>query len=868
MPTNNQKKKGFFKIIWACFAIVVYCFFFPSVARAQNTADYDEVSIYLNVQQLDNIDLPSLLKDEKAYLPIVDVFDFLKIVNKVSASRDSISGFFITEDATYIIDKTSNTITYKKKVFDLKPGELIKSAGKLYLATDLFGKVFSLNCTFSFRNLSIALNTELELPAMREARINAQRNTSLAINGSVKADTVVKRTYPLFHFGMADWSIINTQETALSPDTRAYAALGGNIAGGETNVSVNYSSSQGFNRRDQFYSWRLANNDNTALRQIIAGKLYTQTISSIYAPILGVTLTNTPTTYRRAYGFYTLTNTTYPNWTVELYVNNVLVSFVRTDAAGLYTFQVPLVYGTSQIKLRFYGPSGEERYTEQNITVPYNFLPKHEFEYNATAGIVDDGSNAKFSRLSVGYGISNKVTIGGGTEYLSSVTSGTSIPFITSSARVLGNLLLSGEYDYNVRTRAVASYNLLSGLQIEYNDTWYKRGQTAIINTFLEERKAIISTPFRTKSLATFTRLTFDQIVVPGSSYTTGEWLVSAAAGKYIATINTYGVFVKDNTPYLYSNFALTTTLFKKYLYTQQVQYQYGQNKIVSYKGQVERHFLRNGYLNLSYENNLNDHLPTVELGIRYDFSFAQAGTSIRRNSAFTRTTQTANGSIIFDKATGYTNFNNYTNVGKGGITVMAFLDLNANGIRDANEPKASGLKIRLNGGRISQDVRDTIIRVTDLEPYVNYTVEIDPLSFENISWRLRKRNFSVAIDPNKIKTVNVPVEVVSEVSGKISITNTEEGSLPGRFIVLIYNYKTKRLVTRTTTEEDGYYSYLGLFPGDYYIKLDDAQLKDLKLNEEPAIRIVHIAPSIDGSTIDSLDFVLSAKPQAEIPKK
>ena len=852
-------------MVRACFVMLFFCIACSTVSKAQSIADYDEVSVYLNVQQIDNIELTALVKDEKAYLPVVDIFNFLKIVNKISTARDSISGFFITEDATYVIDVKNNRITYKNKVYGVKPGDIVSSLGRIYIATDLFGKVFSLNCTFSFRNLAVALSTELELPAMREARISAQRTTSLAINGAAKADTTVKRTYPLFHFGMADWSVINTQETVLGNETRAYTALGGVIAGGETNVSLNFSSTQGFNRRDQFYSWRLANNDNTALRQIIAGKIYSQTISSIYAPVIGVTLTNTPTTYRRAYGFYTLTNTTFPNWTVELYVNNVLVSFVRTDAAGLYTFQVPLVYGASQIKLRFYGPSGEERYTEQNISIPYNFLPKNEFEYNATAGIVDDGSNAKFSRLSVGYGLSNKVTIGGGTEYLSSITSGTTIPFITSSTRLFNNLLLSGEYDYNVRTRAVASYNLLSGLQVELNDTWYKRGQTAIINTFLEERKAVISTPFRTKSLATFTRLTFDQIVIPGSNYTTGEWLVSVAAGKYIATVNTYGVFIKDNSPYIYTNLALTTTLFKKYLFTQQLQYQYRGNKVVSFKGQVEKHFLRNGYINLSYENNFNDNLPTVELGVRYDFSFAQAGISVRRNSAFTRTTQTANGSIIIDRPTHYTGFANYTNVGKGGITVIAFLDLNGNGIKDANEPKAAGLKIRLNGGRIAQNVRDSLIRVTDLEPYINYTVEIDPLSFENIAWRLRKRNFSIAVDPNTIKEVFVPVEVVSETSGRVSITNTEEGSLPGRFIVLIYNQLTKRLITRTTTEEDGYFSYMGLFPGDYYITLDDAQLKDLKLEAEPAIRKFHISQSTDGSEIGEMNFVLSATPVIKI---
>ena len=818
--------------------------------------------------QIDNTDLNALVKDEKAYLPVTDVFSFLKIVNNVSASRDSISGFFITEGANYVIDRSKNTITYKNKMYELKPGDLVRYLGRLYLASEYFGKVFGLNCVFSFRNLAVTVSTEQELPALREARLSSLRTSSLSLNTQAKADTVVKRTYPLFHFGMADWSVISSQETYLGNTTSAYTALGGVIAGGETNVSLNYSTTQKFDRRNQFYSWRLADNDNSALRQIIAGKLFTTTISSIFAPILGVTLTNTPTTFRRAYGYYTLTNTTYPNWTVELYVNNVLVAFVRTDAAGLYTFQVPLVYGTSQIKLRFYGPSGEERYTEQNINIPYNFLPLHEFEYNATAGVVDDGTYSKFSRLTMGYGLSNKVTVGGGTEYLSSITSGPKvIPFATTSARMLGNLLLSGEYDYDVRTRAVASYNLLSGFQLEYNDTWYKRRQTAIINTYLEERKAIISTPVRLKNVAFYSRLTYDKIYIPGSDYTTGEWLISASAGRFILTLNNYGVFLKDNSPYIYTNVALTTTLFKRYLFTQQVQYQYNGNRIVSFKSQIERNFLKNGYVNLSFENNLDVHQPTTELGVRYAFSFGQAGTSIRRSNSFTRFTESASGSVIVDRSTRFTGFTDYTNVGKGGINIYAFLDLNGNGKRDANEPKAPGLKIKINGGRVTQNVRDTLIRITDLEPYINYTVEIDPLSFDNIGWRLRKKNYSVAVDPNKLKTVAIPVDVVGEISGSVRITNTEEGSLPGRFIILIFDQATKKIITRTSTDDDGYFSYLGMHPGEYYITLDDDQLKELSLTAEPYSRKVHIALSTDGSNVEGLNFVLTQHPKSKPPK-
>lgn len=827
---------------------------------------YDEVSVFLNVQNVDNTELGVLVKDEKAYLPVSYVFDFLKILNKPSATRDSLSGFFINENAVYLMDVAHHKITYQKKEFDLPAAEFFKSAGVLYLQAEDFGKIFSLYCNFSFRNLNVTITTELELPIMRDARLNRQRTEGLRHGVVLKADTSVKRVYAPFHFGAADWSLTNTYQSNYNTDTRASVALGAVVAGGETNVALSYSSFDKLNRRNQFYSWRLANNDNEAVRQIVVGKLFTPTISSIFAPILGVEITNTPTTFRRAFGTYTLTNTTQPNWLVELYVNNVLVGFVRTDASGIYTFQIPLVYGSSQIKLRFYGPSGEERFSEQNIVIPYNFLPKHEFEYNATAGIVDDGSNARFSRVSMGYGLNSRVTVGGGTEYLSSIQTGNNvIPFVNSSARLTKNLLVSGEYDYNVRTRAVASYNLFSGLQVEYDDTWYKPGQTAIFNTFLEERKGIVSIPIRTKSFAAYTRFTVDQIRLPDSYYTTTEWLLSGSIANFIATVNTYGIIVKDASPYVYSNFSLTTTLFRKYLYTQQVQLDYRNRNIVSFKSQVERHFGTNGYVNLSFENDLIAHAPAIELGIRYDLRFALLASSVRVNREYSTFTQSANGSVIFDKTNNYIGFKNYSNVGKSGVVIAAFLDINNNGKRDAGEPRVNGIKLTVNGGRIEQSVKDSSIRITDLEPYINYLVDVDGTDLENISWKIKKHVLSIATDPNTIKLVEVPVTIVSEVSGRVTYVEEGREEGVGRVIMQFYNAAGK-LVTRTTTEQDGYYNFQGLPPGDYVVKIDADQVKELKLINTPDQIKFHIKQIIEGDAVDGLDFVL--RPIAPPAKK
>ncbi len=828
-------------------------------AAAQSNHEYEEVSVNLNVQRIGEIEIAALIRDETAYLPVGDVFDFLHIKNVVSVKMDTVSGSFMNPQAKFIIDKTHNRILYADKTYDLKPGDLISSPTNLYLRSDYFGPVFGLTCTFSFRNLSITLSTELELPVIREMRQSQMRANVNKLKGNVLADTTIGRSYPLFHFGTADYSIINsTYDQSAQQTTRIGLGLGGIIAGGETNMVFNYQNNAPFSESQQYYLWRLVDNENPLVKQLSAGKIYGQSIASIYAPIVGVQVTNTPTTYRRSFGTYTISNYTEPNWVVELYVNGVLITYVKADASGFYTFNAPLVYGNSMIKLRFYGPYGEERSVIQNISVPFNFLPRHDFEYTASTGVVEDGRQSRFFRLSNHYGLSTNVTIGFGTEYLSTIASGTTIPFFNASVRLLSNLFFSGEYDYNVQTKALLNYQLSSATQLELSDTWYKKGQTAISNTYLEDRKAILSFPVRTAGFSAYSRITLEQIMLQNTTYTTAQWLLSGAFGTYSAGVNTYGSFIADGNPYIYSDFSISTRTLKNILITQHAQYEFVGKKLVGIKTELEKRIFKNGYLNASFDRNFNSKISNAELGFRYDFSYAQAGASIRKSGNLVNYLQSVRGSLIYDSHTDYFDANIRTSVGKGMVLVVPFLDLNGNGRRDPNEPKVPGLKVRVNGGRVQENVKDTTIRITDLEAFANYILELDPTAFDRIAWQLKKKVYSVAADPNFLKIVEVPVMVSGEVSGRVTLRNGADEKGMGRMLVSIFNAHV--MVARTVTEADGYFTYLGLPPGAYSAQIDAAQLEKLHLTSLPAEVPFTIARNIDGSVVDNLYFVVRSK--------
>lgn len=848
---SSAKLTSFFTLL-----AILLIFSAPDHIYGQEVAQYDEISVFLDVPRVGGGDISAVIKGQELFLPVTDLFDFLKIRNVPSPGLESISGFFINPEATYLINRTTNQIHYQDKTYNLEQGDIIRTESNLYLKSSYFGKVFGLECIFNFRSLSVIVNSKLELPLIREMRQEEMRKNLTRLKGEVNADTTIGRSYPLFKFGMADWSAIATEEPNGKSETTLNLALGSMIAGGEANASFYYNSNNPFSEKQQYYFWRYVNNDFAPMRQAIVGKIATNAISSIYNPVIGVQFTNTPTTYRRSFGTYALSDKTEPGWIVELYVNNVLVDYIKADASGFFTFQVPLVYGNSIVKLRFFGPWGEERTREQNINIPFNFLPEKTLEYTVSAGMVEDSLRSRYSRANINYGLTRSLTLGGGIEYLSSIISNPAMPYINASLRITNNLLLSGEYTFKVRAKGTLSFMLPSNLQLDLNYTWYDKNQKAINYNYSEERKATISMPLKIAKFSTYQRFSIYQIVLPASNYTTAEWLFSGSLAGVSTNLTTYGLFVDHYKPYLYSNLSLALRLPGGFVFMPQAQYGYSKNKFISAKLAIEKHLLEHAFLNLSCEQLFSSNIKMAELGFRYDFSFAQTGVSVRQTDKITTLVQYARGSLINDSKTSYLGKDNRTNVGKGGISIVPFLDLNANGRKDRGEPKAYGLNLHSNGGRIEKSDRDTTIRILGLEPYTTCFIELDANSFDNIAWRIPKKTLNVAVDPNILKLIEIPVTVVGEATGNVSLDAGGEKKGLGRIIVSFFNTSFKH-PGKVLTEDDGYFSYFGLAPGKYIVKPDTGQLRRLGMRSEPDSLQFTIAGGINGDIVSGLDFIL-----------
>lgn len=828
--------------------------------RAQSFPQYDELVVEMNVPKLGSFELPIAIKNEEAFLSIAGVFENLGIKYEVDRNSQAISGFLLSSQNKYQIIPDSFIIIMGDKTHQLSSDAFIQTPMEVYLHSDIFGDLFQLEAKFNFRSLSVDVDTDLELPIMREMRLQRMRNNIRELRGEEVPDTTLEREFPLMRGAVLDWGIITTQQTEGINDHRFNLGFGGMIAGGEANILLNYSDRIPFRSRNQFYQWRYVNNDSRIFKQATAGKITTKATSTLYAPVVGVQLTNTPLRNRRSFGSYTLSDFTEPGWTVELYVNNILVDYMEADASGFYKFEVPLMYGNTNVNLRFYGPWGEERTQEQVISIPYNFLPKNELEYTLSAGVVENDLNSKFSRFELNYGLGTSITVGAGVEYLSTLRSGEKVmPFVASSVRLTSNLLFSGNYTYGVKAEGLLSYRSPGNLQFDLNYINYDKDQTAITYNYLEERKISLSLPVRTSFFNAYARMSVNQIILPNIQFTSGQLLLSGLLFGVSTNLTTYALFNDQlSSGSVYSTLSQSYRLPYRFLFTPQVQFDFSSTEFTNLIVRIERQIFERGYLNIGLENNFRRNTNIFELGFRYTFNFGQASSNARIGNENSSFMQSARGSLFLDDRSGAVTFSDRSNLGKSAITIIPFLDLNSNGKKDEMEPGVPGLALSKAAGRQLYNEDRSEIRIFDLEPYVPLVLEIDPISLDNIAWKIENPQIELVPLPNQVNSVFVPVSVMGEVSGMVFFQDKEGTIGQGRVIVNILDDKGRQ-VTRVLSEADGYFTFLGLKPGKYVAEIDPDQLEDLNYTAEPNAAQFEIEIDEYGDIVDTLEFILMA---------
>jgi hypothetical protein len=830
--------------------------FILNFSAAAQERDCDEILLLLKIKSIGSSEISSVICDSEVYLSVPEVLDFIKIKQTVNSDFTVLSGFFINENNTFRIEQTTNTIIYKKQVFILKTGDIFRTTTNLYLKSSYFDQVFELKNNFNYRSLSIDMTSEIELPAIKDARLRTVRDNLNKIKQVHLADTTLVQDHPLFHFGTANWAVNRTQQSEGSLTERLLLNFGGIVAGGEVTTSLNFISDQPITSRNQIYQWRYVNNENKYIKQVTLGRIVAPTKANIFFPVAGAQITNASTQIRRSFGTYILSDHTQANWTVELYINNLLIDYLQADANGFFLFNVPLMYGRTEVSLRYYGPWGEEQFFSNQFVVPTLFLPKKEVEYTFSSGFIEDGEGSVFTSAKVNYGLSNRVTLGGGAEYVSSLESNKMIPFVTASFRPSSQFFITANYYSKVLYDLNLNYTTQKNINFNFDYSKYDKNQRAIrVNNF-EIRRASVSLPIRNSFFSGSSRFTIQQNIFNASKFTNSSLLLSGRSHGFNFNFTTNAFFNENSKPLIYSSLSTSLTLPKRIVLVPQLLYGYNASALNALQIQLQKPISKKGFIQASCDYNFNNQTASLQIGFTKNLDHFNAGFSGIFSNNSTSFNQYASGSVIFDPQADFVRFSNQLDLGRGGIKFLPFLDVNSNGKKDIDEPLVQGVKVLLMGGGIKSLLADGCTIITGLDPYVENYIELNTTEIKSIAWRIKNKTLNCTLNPNQIKIIEIPVEVVGEVSGMLYIQEKELLKGTGGIKVNIYDLHDK-LVTSILSEPDGYFSYLGLKSGQYIAKIDSLQLESLRIQAEPSYQTFEVENGIDGAYVDTLEFIL-----------
>jgi hypothetical protein len=270
--------------------------------------------------------------------------------------------------------------------------------------------------------------------------------------------------------GTLDWTV---SSNPLEDDYFYDLTAGGMNLGGDLTIADSGTAGRGFESERFNPKWHYYFEDFNWITQAEVGDVITS--GPLARSLDGGRVTNRPQVQRTYFQTLRLNGYLGEGWEVELYVDNRLTDFMYTDQNGEYNFNVDIVYGSSLITLKMYGPNGEIRTEEQYVTIPYNLIPRNAIEYTLAAGQATRGRETGwFTQASGYYGVLENLTAGVAADLpVAEADSSQFTAAVDLTYQPLGNLTINSAFAPDYKASVAMNYSQLSVLSLNAEATRY-----------------------------------------------------------------------------------------------------------------------------------------------------------------------------------------------------------------------------------------------------------------------------------------------------------------------------------------------------------------------------------------------------------
>jgi hypothetical protein len=807
---------------------------------------------------------------ETVYLPIGALFEQLQIEARVSMEERTVRGFFIDPEATYNIDAGAGATVVDGTSFSFTEEDIVVGQLDLFVRAELLGAWFDLNFTPDLRELKLTLDTPHRVPRVAAVeRERRQERLNAMLKDQSRPPVRFVRDRKLLGGGVLDYTLTARQRSEFANDYSYELRSGVEILGGDLEGGIQGEKYRfGWQTRRTDLRWRYTLHRSSVLSRVRLGDSFTNGLQNV--PYTGVKLSNEPMAPRQRFARYTLDEQTGPNWTVEVYVNGQLDGVTTADESGHYTYDVPLRYGATSIRLREYGPKGGYFEATRRVNLPYSLLPPGEVEYDFYAGrrrFMGDGVVQGTAAM----GLSERLTARVGVDYIGEPLRGPLLyggaslrigsAYVASIRATPGfqtRLSLNGVYPSKRRFDVQYAYyhgpsqgtlynptELNQELKTEVYLPWRVGGQRVTV-----QWSGQVSRTDDYTDLQAFPRLSIGlgPLGVAGARFRAWNRLQDDTLEPIRGDLTLdhfYWVPRNKSIPGPLRGISLRSRLTYD---TRFDQWRTGRLSLARRLGSFARARLT---LGRDFRSGFNFGGLRLSLTLPYTRGLTEA----RQRDGRLQTTQRLRGSIGYDHTHDRFIFSDRQWVGESAASVRFFIDENGNGVHDRMEQviKSEAYYKRPVPTRQGSD---RVIRSQGLIPYAIHSIDLTNAGPENPKWSPRYTAFSFRTDPNVYKPLDIPVFVGGTVEGTVTWLYRGKQTPAKGFTVHLTGVNSDYSASFPVFSDGTFYGYR-IPPGTYHARVDRGQMRTYGLVAEPPRRTVRIKAKKDGDRVTGVDFIL-----------
>ena len=809
-----------------------------------------EVLFSFNYHAVSNNTLINIVYSKgTVYLPLLKLFKLLYIHYEFDTTAYSVHGRFMNK--TWKIDISENTAYVGTQAYKIGPDDYRLGSSDIFLLPAIFKKLFGLKFKVNFNALNVRLESDHKLPIdekiMREKLIERFESKK---KETQKAPLLFPFKRRAFGFGFLDYNIGISHSNNLTE--RHYTFSGGaELFGGDLHGSVYGVKSENYNKTtyDNTY-WRYVFPESKILTRVKVGQI---TTTSFYPQkITGISLSNEPIIPRHTFNDFIFDGNTFPDADVELYINDVLKGYAKADANGYYRFNIPLEYGTNNVRIKAYSPTGAIKDNESEIRIPFTFLPKGVLSYNIQAGKPDQQRNYFYNEPNVNfllhgdvsYGLNRFLTLKANVDWNKQDSL---LIYGSLTARLLKEYLFNFDFAPGAFYRMNFNAVFPSGSNLSLNYTYY--ADSGVYNQM--NRKNLLSTnlylPFKLFKLTS-------GLMIQAEGYSEGSILFSNYIFEYDTWVKRFCFRLSEQGNLVYNNHQ--RELFSNYL-NSSLTYNFPGGRNISsimkntnlrlkskfyldhlapysYGMYLSKRIWKNGMLTFNFEHNIPLHSNQVFVGLVFDFKKVRSSTQMAISDGTVFSQQSFTGSVGLDSPDQSLLYSNRDLSNNASVSVLMFEDKNGDGVYDKGDIKVPGQFLRLDEQARFEVGKDSILRITQLQPYWVYTADIIQSKIPDPTLAPLHYHFRFTADPGRFKQIEIPLYQTATLSGLVYIVkDSARVAAPGVNLILRNLKSNKKIKLRTFS--DGSYYKTDLIPGHYCIEISQEQLKLMGAKSVPA---------------------------------